>query len=111
MRFAVFTHVIHQQEGDAYFAYSPYVKEMNLWFKHVKMVEVVAPRIPISPNIRRESFIGEAYKHSRLSFKAIPSFHLLNFRGILDSLLKIPFIFFKIIGTMRRADHFHLRCP
>lgn len=108
MRFAVFTHVIHQEQEGRYYAYGPYVREMNLWFKYVQEVEIIAPQPP-SP--RRGSFIGDSYKHSSLTFTKIPSFNLLNSKAILESVVKIPIIFFKILGVMRRADHLHLRCP
>ncbi|MGM0932641.1 MAG: glycosyltransferase family 4 protein [Bacteroidota bacterium] len=109
MRFAVFTHVIHREQGGRYYAYSPYVREMNLWFEYVEEVEVVSPRAPQPP--KGELLLGEPYKHSRITFTKLPSFHLLNFPAVLDSLIKIPIIFFRIIGAMRRADHLHLRCP
>ncbi|MGW1455089.1 glycosyltransferase family 4 protein [Salegentibacter agarivorans] len=110
MRFAIFTHVIHYQYEDKYYAYSPYVREMNLWLKYVEEVEVIAPA-PQTPSPRRGSFIGDPYKHSSLTFTKIPSFNLLNSKAILESVVKIPIIFFKILGAMRRADHLHLRCP
>lgn len=108
MRFAIFTHVIHYQYEDRYYAYSPYVREMNSWLKYVDEVEVIAPQPP-SP--RRGSFIRDSYKHSSLTFTKISSFNLMNSKAILESVVKIPFIFFRILGAMRRADHLHLRCP
>ncbi|HEY9183690.1 MAG TPA: glycosyltransferase, partial [Salegentibacter sp.] len=120
MRFAVFTHVIHREQDGRYYAYSPYVREMNLWFRYVEEVEIVAPLDLKSESgefgtgrngekeMRRK---GEFYKHPRFTYTKIPSFHLLNFPAALDSLIKIPIIFFRIIGAMRRADHLHLRCP
>ncbi|SKB60452.1 Glycosyltransferase involved in cell wall bisynthesis [Salegentibacter holothuriorum] len=108
MRFTIFTHVIHREEEGEFYAYSPYVREMNLWLKNAEEVEVVAPA-PQPP--KKEFFFDESYKHSRISFIKIPSFHLLNFQAVLDSIIKIPFIFFRILGAMHRADHLHLRCP
>ncbi|TDN89170.1 glycosyltransferase involved in cell wall biosynthesis [Salegentibacter sp. 24] len=108
MRFAVFTHVIHKQLADRLYAYSPYVREMNLWFKNVKEVEIIAPALQMA---KKKHSSDEPYKHSNIVFIKIPSFHLLNFPAVLDAVIKIPFIFFKIVGAMRRADHLHLRCP
>ncbi|MBZ9632372.1 glycosyltransferase [Salegentibacter sp. LM13S] len=120
MRFAVFTHVIHQEKEGRYYAYSPYVREMNLWFKYVEEVEILAPleeRRRKGEKGKRGSGEkemrgkGELYEQSCITFTKIPSFHLLNFPAVLDSIIKIPFIFFRILGAMRRADHLHLRCP
>ncbi|SFN33310.1 glycosyltransferase family 4 protein [Salegentibacter flavus] len=128
MRFAVFTHVIHREQEDGYYAYSPYVREMNLWFKYVEEAEIVGTIQEKTRNTEQgtrgngEKEIrgngeketggrGEPYKHSRINFTKIPSFHLLNFPAVLDSFIKIPIIFFKILDVMRRADHLHLRCP
>jgi|TARA_R100000501_G_C2621422_1_gene114653 glycosyltransferase involved in cell wall biosynthesis len=108
MRFAVFTHVIHREKKGRYYAYSPYVREMNLWFKYAEEVEIVASKFQTH---KEKLFSGESYQHSRISFTRIPAFHLLNFPAVLDSVIKIPFIFFRILAAMRRADHLHLRCP
>lgn len=111
MRFAVFTHVIHQEKEGRYYAYSPFVREMNLWFRYVGEIEVVAP-LDFKGNGEKETGgQGELYMHPRITFTKIPSFHLLNFPAALDSLIKIPVIFFKVVGAMSRADHLHLRCP
>ena len=108
MKFAVFTHVEHIEEEGRYYAYAPYVREMNLWLRHVKEVEVVAPAFPLLEGEDR-GYIP--YKHDNLSFAGIPSFHLLNLIGAISAVLKMPEIIFKILGAMRRADHLHLRCP
>ena len=52
-----------------------------------------------------------AYEHSNLTFTEVPAFNFLNFSDAVKAIVKIPFIFFKIFGAMRRADHLHLRCP
>ena len=31
MKFAIITHVPHIQSQNQYFAYAPYVREMNIW--------------------------------------------------------------------------------
>ena len=105
MRFAIFTHVINQEQEGRYYAYSPYVREMNLWFKYVEEVEVIAPRAP------RGGVNGLPYEHLNLKITQIPSFSLLGVLEIFKAFFKIPIIFFRILGVMRRADHFHLRCP
>lgn len=111
MKFAVFTHVIHGIKNGRFYAYSPYIREMNLWLKYVDEVEIVAALEEESNKEGENSPQGEYYKHSNITFTEISPFHLLNFLAVLDTLLKIPFIFFRILGAMHRADHLHIRCP
>lgn len=106
MRLAIFTHVLHSRKGENYYAYAPYVREMNIWLKHVKEVEIVAPLLPISPP---HSEIP--YEHNHLNFLEVPSFDLLSLRNMLRSLFKIPVIGYRVYESMGAADHLHLRCP
>ena len=106
MRFAIFTHVLHRISTGGYSAYAPYVREMNLWLKQVKRVEVVAP---LSEN--REQTVCSPYSHSQVFFTRIPKFDLLSLKNIFRAFLNIPVILIRIFGIMRRADHLHLRCP
>ncbi|MDT0645301.1 glycosyltransferase [Zunongwangia sp. F260] len=107
MRLAVFTHVIHYQQAGRFYAYSPYVREMNLWFKEVDEVEVISPRAPGGGDLN----FGKAYEHKEIIFTSIPVFNLLSILSVLKSIFKIPIIFIKILHAMQRADHLHLRCP
>ena len=119
MRFAIFTHVEHIKLKSGYHAYSPYVREMNVWLRHVDEVEVIATGRPgdwETLGLREtgtggKNGMGMAYEHSKLTFTEVPAFNFLNFIASVKSLLKIPYIFFRILGAMRRADHMHLRCP
>jgi len=43
MTFAIITHVPHILEQNQYFAYAPYVREMNLWAKYANKLLIVAP--------------------------------------------------------------------
>ena len=60
---------------------------------------------------RRLGDNGIPYEHSKLIFTEVPSFNFLNFLDAVKAILQIPYIFLKIMGAMRRADHLHLRCP
>ena len=106
MRFLIITHVPHKPKAQQWFAYAPYVREMNLWLKHVDEVEIVAPKT--------DDLISEidiAYQHDKVKFTQIPSIAFINFSSGLKSLLAIPFIFYRLFQACRRADHIHLRCP
>lgn len=106
MRFAIFTHVQHKSRHGQYYAYAPYVREMNLWFKQVEEVEIIAP---ISPRSTGPAEIP--YRHDNLIFTKIPFFNLTSWYGALRALFVIPQICFAVFKGMHRADHLHLRCP
>ncbi|QHI35224.1 Alpha-D-kanosaminyltransferase [Kordia antarctica] len=107
MNFLIITHVLHAKKKAEFFAYAPYVKEMNLWLKYVDNVTIVAPLLP-NKEIRP---IDIAYEHDQIDFRPIPAFNLLSIKSSLKTLLVLPIIFFRIIGAMRKANHIHLRCP
>ncbi len=106
MKFAVITHVPHKPVKDSFFAYEPYVREMNLWFKYIDEVEIVAPIV--SGEISK---IDAAYRHENIHFNEIPSIEFTSLKKAFISILKIPVILAKIYNICKRADHIHLRCP
>ncbi len=106
MRFVIIGHVKHKREGERYFAYAPYVREMNVWLKHVDEVEIVAPIG--DDNI---SSIDAPLYHPNIVFNAIPSIEFTSMAAALKSLLVIPLILIKIYRASSRADHIHIRCP
>jgi len=105
MRFVVFTHAEHFKEGGSFYSYSPYVREMNIWFDLVDEVQIVAPLK------RCKSRIDISYNRKNLSFKILKSIELTSFRKIISSLIRIPGILYRIFSTMSHADHIHIRCP
>ncbi len=106
MKFLIITHVEHIRKGETYYAYSPYINEMNLWLKHVDKVEVIAPI-----TIRNLSAVDADYQHGNLRVNEIPSMAFISFRKAFLSIISMPFIVFKIFMACRKTDHIHLRCP
>jgi glycosyltransferase involved in cell wall biosynthesis len=106
MNFAIITHVPHIIEQNQYFAYAPYVKEMNIWCKYADKLLIVAPT-----SNAKKSPIDICYKHVDIDFVAIESFDILNPKAVLKTILCIPKVSWKIFLTMKKADHIHLRCP
>ena len=106
MTFVIITHVPHIIEDNQYFAYAPYVREMNIWLKHVDKVVVVAPL-----ENAKKTPIHISYKHIDIEFVAIDSFDVLSAKSIIQSLFKIPSIVFKIGKSFKKSNHIHLRCP
>lgn len=107
MKFLIITYVEHIEKNREYYAYAPYVREMNLWLKHVDELIVLAPKT----NDANTSSIDLNYEHSAISFIKIPKFDIKSFISVLKSTCKIPVIICKMISAIRKSDHIHLRCP
>jgi glycosyltransferase involved in cell wall biosynthesis len=106
MKFAIITHVEHLKENNQYYGYAPYVREINIWIKHVDEVIVVAPIVDKPTNA-----IHIAYTAKRIHFRAVSTFNITSFKAIVNSFIKLPSIIFTIFKAMKEADHIHLRCP
>ncbi|NJX15055.1 glycosyltransferase family 4 protein [Tamlana crocina] len=106
MKFLIITHVEHKSNGTSFSAYAPYVREMNLWLKHVEDLIIVAPQ---TSKIKSE--IDLDYKHENIKFSAIPSIQFTDLKNTLVSFFKIPIILIGIYKACKKADHIHLRCP
>lgn len=107
MTFLIVTHVLHKNFQGRIFAYGPYVREMNLWLKHVTKVIIVAPVDSAAvPNP-----IDIAYDHSSIIFRKIPKFDILSIKNITRTVLMLLHIVLPVVWGMIKADHIHLRCP
>lgn len=106
MKFLIVTHVVHVKNNQQYFAYEPYVREMNIWLKYVDELIVVAPLEKNKPTV-----IDRFYEHNNIDFRKVSVFSLTSFKNGIASVFKIPEIIFEIFKAMRQADHIHLRCP
>jgi glycosyltransferase involved in cell wall biosynthesis len=106
MVFCIITHVIHTVENEKFYAYAPYVNEMNIWMNHVDEVIVVAPlsNYPKSP-------IHSSYNHSEIILVPIKSFDFLSLSAKVKSLFAVFKNSYIIFNAIRKADHIHLRCP
>lgn len=106
MTFLIVTSVQHILQNGAYFAYAPYVREMNIWLKHVDKVIIVAPI-----NNQKVSPIHLQYQHKSLQFLPIDEFNIKTLKETIKTVFKIPKIAFKLFFAMKKANHIHLRCP
>jgi glycosyltransferase involved in cell wall biosynthesis len=106
MKFLIITHVSHILKDNHYYAYAPYVDEMNIWAKQHEELIVVAPLIK-----KEKTAVDRAYDSPQIKFVAIETFDVLSASGLLKAILKIPKISWQIYKAMRSADHIHLRCP
>lgn len=106
MKFLIVTHVDHVYKDGKYYGYAPYVREMNIWLKHVDEVLIVAPL-----SKRAITAIEIPYEHDHIDFKAVPAFSLTSGKEIIKTLLHLPMLLWAIFRYMRKTDHIHLRCP
>lgn len=106
MTFVIITHVPHMFEQQQYFAYGPYVREMNIWGNHVSHFHIVAPLTQDSVSV-----IDVPYLHDSVFFQPVEAFSLISFTHLIQALYKIPKISASIFKAMQQADHIHLRCP
>lgn len=106
MKFVIITHVPHIIGQNEYYAYAPYVREINIWANYVQEILIVAPIAS-----KKLTAIDCAYSHSNIKFIAIANFDTLNLKSIFNAFLKIPRISWQIYKAMKFADHIHLRCP
>lgn len=79
---------------------------MNIWLKHVDNVSILAPKVK-----EYDQNINLKYMHDAINFIEVPAFSLTSIKEILNALLVLPKIKWKVFRAMRRADHIHLRCP
>lgn len=106
MKLAIITQVVHKRFQQQIWAYAPYVKEINLWNKHVDEVLLVAPCIE-----SKSTAIDLAYSAPTIQLHKVPSFSLQGIAAICKAMLVLPFAIYQIQKAMRSADHIHLRCP
>ncbi len=106
MKFLIITHVKHKKQNDKYFAYAPYVREMNIWLKYVDEIEIVSPLT--NDAITK---IDIAYNHNSIKLSSIPSIEFTSASKIFKSAIRLPKILLKLYKACVRADHIHLRCP
>jgi glycosyltransferase involved in cell wall biosynthesis len=106
MNFVIITHVPHILEQNRYFAYAPYVREMNIWTKNVVKVIIVAPESKF-----QKTPIDIHYEQENIEFVDVAGFNVLDLKSIFSTVFKTPAICWKIFSVMQKADHIHLRCP
>lgn len=106
MIFGIITHAVHKIKDGQIYAYEPYVREMNLWAKHVDEILVLAP-----VSTYKISSIEIAYQHNNIKVIEIPNFDITSVENLLRSLLVMPIICWQIYKVMKQSDHIHLRCP
>ena len=91
------------KEKFSYFAYSPYVKEMDIWMKYANVFFVC-------PTKYSKPLLKTAF-HCNPNVKSIPKLSFTSFSDIFKSFFKFPYLLIFLILEIRKHDHIHLRCP
>ncbi|AXO81611.1 glycosyltransferase family 1 protein [Olleya aquimaris] len=104
MKFLVITNAPTLKKDSVYQAYSPYVREMDIWFNSVDTVKIV------SPTKYNRPLLTSAFKKQPLVV-SIPTLNFTTSLEALKSFFFLPIIFIKLLNGMLWADHIHLRCP
>lgn len=106
MKLLIISHTTHSKQGNHFFAYGPYVREIQLWEKQVDEILVVAPLIETTPDT-----IDLPYQSQNITFYKVPAFSITSIGNTLKTAIQIPVILWKLFKAMSKADHIHLRCP
>jgi glycosyltransferase involved in cell wall biosynthesis len=105
--FTVITHVPHCIKKNKFYAYAPYVREMNLWLLPEDDLIIVAPLL----KGKEPSVIEIAYENTNIKFIIVPQFDIKSTKSILKTLVSLPIIIISIIKVFSLSSHIHLRCP
>ncbi|MDO3695136.1 glycosyltransferase [Wenyingzhuangia sp. chi5] len=106
MKFGIITHAVHKIKDGQFYAYEPYVREMNLWAKYVDEIIIVAP-----VSIDEVENIEIAYQHANIKMIEIPNFDITSINNFFRSLWIMPKVCWQIYRVMKQSSHIHLRCP
>ena len=106
MKFCIITQIKHYKRDGELYSYTPYIREMNIWLKHVDEVILVAPLSQESPDT-----IDSHYVQNSIHFFEVPAFNLTSLNDLFRTLIKLPTLLITIYRAMKQADHIHLRCP
>jgi glycosyltransferase involved in cell wall biosynthesis len=86
-------------------AYAPYVKEMDLWMKHVDHTTF------ISPNKINTLLLSQPFKMQQFHHVGVTRLEFNKWSSIVKSLTVLPRQILILWRAMRKADHIHLRAP
>lgn len=105
MKFTVISSAPVFQENGNIKSYSPFVKEMNVWFENFVDISILAP------SYYPEKILLNCFIRNDIRLLKVFFLDFRNFSKSFVSILKLPGIIFKIIKVIRITDHIHIRCP
>tara|TARA_B100000949_G_scaffold231697_1_gene244340 strand:+ start:2692 stop:3801 length:1110 start_codon:yes stop_codon:yes gene_type:complete len=93
------------KKDGTYMAYSPYVREMDFWFKYFEGVVIVCPSQYDKPLLK------SSFKRQDIRLVSVNPISIDRFLSGLKAIVYTPKILVTIFFEMLSADHIHLRCP
>src|SRR5690606_40575967 len=105
MKMVVISTAPFVRKPDGYYAYAPYIREMELWAKYASL-SFVCPVVEDNGKmlLTKVSFPVEKVYRAR-------EFDLISIKGILRGFLFFPINILLLFRAMWAAGHIHLRCP
>lgn len=94
------------KKSDGLYAYSPYIKEMEVWHRNIEKIQFCCPILESKGDLL----------NSKISFEIEETIQLkaFDFTTFFNSIKSFPAIFkdiFILFKAIQRADTIHLRCP
>ena len=106
MRLVILSNAPLIKKQKDYFAYSPYVKEIEYWMKHSDETVFVCAVLPEYKNLLIEKI------NSKIAdVVPLKDFNLTTLKNSFFAFFYSFYNCFIIYKTFRNADHIHLRCP
>ncbi|HLF51250.1 MAG TPA: hypothetical protein VI621_03055, partial [Flavobacterium sp.] len=87
-------------------AYGPYVKEIEIWAKHVDQIQFCCPVWETDRGLLVQTIPFETAKTIRLK-----EFDIKSYIQVFKALYAVGINSIRIAKAMQQADHIHLRCP
>jgi glycosyltransferase involved in cell wall biosynthesis len=105
MDFTVITSAPLVKKADGYYAYGPYVREMEIWARHTGRMHFACPVMADTDGLftRIDFPVGKIYP--------LRSFDVKSAKGTLRAIRFSIINFWMIFQAMKAAGHIHLRCP
>jgi glycosyltransferase involved in cell wall biosynthesis len=103
--FLVITDAHLIQQNGKKVAYAPYVREMDLWMRHVDQTTFICPD-RMGSKLLAQPFLNQDFK--QIGLRRL-EFHTL-FSAVI-SFFSIPYQLIVLCFAFAKADHIHLRCP
>lgn len=102
----IVSHVCHYQYDGKLYAYSPYVREVDIWAE-------IFPQVVIASPCRKEPPPGDCAAFARHNISIAPQKEAggENLTAKIGLLLSLPTMIWKLCRAMRQTDAIHVRCP
>ncbi len=100
IKFLVVTYTPTLKRDSDYYSYSPYVDEMDVWFKYADEYRI------ISPNRYPSDFLSKPFKSQNIKYYHIPFIALNTFAVGVKSVVLLPYTLFQLCRAMLFLAHF-----